>query len=651
MLATRAVGCLQQDAELEGVMDGSDDWVIEGSSPSSAASPASEPVEDATPQILKSEVILAQPIVAVDAGELELVLSVIAPLGTSAARAPLHLTAVLDKSASMRGEKLRLVIETMCFMLQHLTERDVVGFVEYGSKVAVLAPLTRCDAVGKARLEQCLRRMKADSQTNLSGGLLRGIELHGQEVQASPPLSPLQRVSFGNTWKRILDAEESESCPGKKNENEWVAALRFESAEDVALVQKVVFDLHRTFKQPVVEVHEAPFQITRKGWGTFTVKAHVHLVDGRVLDLEHELVFGQPETFKTLLLPLRSAPAKFAPPVRPGLSVPADVSGHDGDGAVRACFLFTDGLANVGITQHEALCEAARSALDELGSRRCTLSTFGFGADHSADLLRSLAKIGAGEYSYIEGEESIGEAFGTVLGGLLSTTHQNITVRVELAPGIALSQAKTARAIENSYGPEGGTILSMDLGDLFAEERRDTLLALSLPDAPEGSQVLGTLRARGFSVVANRSEEVSPIEIIVQRSASAVQASVPNPQVARHQNRYLATTALEAARAAGGRGELGAARRCLEVAAERLAASDLAVQGDPMTLDLKTDIQECLDDFKHQESQRAVWNKMGSMSYGHERQRACGTKSSMAYGNAVSVRMGKTAFEYTKKKG
>jgi hypothetical protein len=123
------------------------------------------------------------------------------------------------------------------------------------------------------------------------------------------------------------------------------------------------------------------------------------------LELEHDLIFGQQESFKTLLLPLRSAPIQFAPPARicgpSGSSEsasPAVVSDRDGreacsDGAVRSCFLFTDGLANVGISKPEGICQAAISALDELGGRRCTLSTFGFGADHSADLLRSLPKL------------------------------------------------------------------------------------------------------------------------------------------------------------------------------------------------------------------------------------------------------------------
>merc|ERR1719254_251947 len=89
---------------------------------------------------------------------------------------------------------------------------------------------------------------------------------------------------------------------------------------------------------------------------------------------------------------------------------------------VRSTFLFTDGLANVGITKSDELCSAAQALLGELAGRRCSVSTFGFGADHNADLLQGLAEVGSGIYSYVDSEDRIGEAFGEALGGLLSTT-------------------------------------------------------------------------------------------------------------------------------------------------------------------------------------------------------------------------------------
>merc|ERR550532_336279 len=145
---------------------------------------------------------------------------------------------------------------------------------------------------------------------------------------------------------------------------------------------------------------------------------------------------------------------------------------------VRSTFLFMDGLANVGITKHDELCAAAQNVLGELADQRCSLSTFGFGSDHNADLLQGLAEVGNGIYSYVDGEPYVCQA----IGGLLSTTHQNVRMSLQLAPGIGLSRAFTAFPVEGPGAGVGGGAVQVDLGDLFAEERRDILVALTLPE-------------------------------------------------------------------------------------------------------------------------------------------------------------------------
>lgn len=73
----------------------------------------------------------------------------------------------------MHGEKLRLVKQTMIFMLRYLSEKDSLGLVEYGSEVHVTCPLTRCDAEGRERLKMAVEKIQISGQTNLSGGLLK----------------------------------------------------------------------------------------------------------------------------------------------------------------------------------------------------------------------------------------------------------------------------------------------------------------------------------------------------------------------------------------------------------------------------------------------------------------------------------------------
>merc|ERR1712151_1430433 len=140
-------------------------------------------------------------------------------------------------------------------------------------------------------------------------------------------------------------------------------------------------------------------------------------------------------------------------------------------------FLFTDGLANVGITNHDKLVAAAKSALDDLGESKSTLSTFGFGKDHSAELLKNLANIEGfqGVYNYVENEDSIGQAFGEALGGLLTTTHQNVQLKLELGEDVKLAEVLTTYTVEGPKGASGRSEVLVEVGDLFAEERRDIL--------------------------------------------------------------------------------------------------------------------------------------------------------------------------------
>jgi len=460
----------------------------------------------------------------------------------------------------MRGRKLALVSETMRFVLQHLSRRDAVGLVSYGSEVKVLAPLTACDEEGRARLEAALGRLRAFSQTNLSGGLLRGLELHGDDVEAGQASGQAPAADDTRTPQYFIGTPGGEEPLAQS----WVG-------------------------QSWMDLAGAPAGAGR----------------------------GEPEA---------------GPPV------------------VRATFLFTDGHANVGILRPEAICSAAEAALRELGARRSSISTFGFGSDHSAELLRGLAEAGGGVYCYIENEDQIGEAFGEALGGLLSTTHQNVRLRVELAPGVSLVKAQTALPVEGpAAAAAGGRLLSVELGDLFAEERRDVLLTLGLPGAPaEGPQVLGQVHARGFSVLAGCSEEAKMAEgIVVQRVAGSVgtAAGSPHPLVERHRNRYDATEALGAARRAAHGGDLAAARQRLTVAAAALSASELTRQGDVASVGLLADVQECLADLESEEAYRQrASKKMASMELSHGQQRACGQGFSETYTTSHALTM-KTFFQ------
>jgi hypothetical protein len=308
---------------------------------------------------------------------------------------------------------------------------------------------------------------------------------------------------------------------------------------------------------------------------------------------------------------------------------------------VRSTFLFTDGLANVGITGVDKLCSAAEAVLGELGDSRCTLSTFGFGKDHNADLLQGLAQVGHGVYSYVEDEDKIGQAFGQGLGGLLTTTHQNVKLSLELAPTVTVKKTCTDYVVEgpSASSNAAASVLNITLGDMFAEERRDILVSLTVPSvAAEGTAMLGQLRAKGFSLIANRTEETAANTVWVERSNAAAAACTPeacHEQVVRHRNRYLTTDALRSARLAAQGGDFAGARRHLEVAADGISKAPLTTQGDSISLGFLEDLSDCRRDLMRQDTYVAIGSKkMAAMQQSHATQRACfGQDFSHAYTN------------------
>lgn len=101
------------------------------------------------------------------------------------------------------------------------------------------------------------------------------------------------------------------------------------------------------------------------------------------------------------------------------------------DGSVRRCMAFTDGQPNEGIRRPDDIVAAVLEYRGGIG-----VSTFGYGRDHNADLLGKLAQDGA--FYYIDNPDRILTAFGTELGGLVSTYAQNVEVRLSPVAGVEI---------------------------------------------------------------------------------------------------------------------------------------------------------------------------------------------------------------------
>ncbi len=95
-------------------------------------------------------------------------------------RAPLNLALVLDRSGSMRGEKLAYVQRAACHLLDLLDERDRVAAVAYDDQVTTLAPSEPITDQTRAAVKERINSLRPGGQTDLGSGWLHGC----QEVAA-----------------------------------------------------------------------------------------------------------------------------------------------------------------------------------------------------------------------------------------------------------------------------------------------------------------------------------------------------------------------------------------------------------------------------------------------------------------------------------
>lgn len=113
------------------------------------------------------------------------------------------------------------------------------------------------------------------------------------------------------------------------------------------------------------------------------------------------------------------------------------------DDAVKVVFLLSDGRANDGITNRNALSKLANDAFQQ----GIQTSSFGLGSDYDGPLMSSIANDGAGGYYYLRDGEQIAPALATELEKRLDPVATALEMRVRLKPGVELLNVYGSRRL------------------------------------------------------------------------------------------------------------------------------------------------------------------------------------------------------------
>jgi Ca-activated chloride channel family protein len=84
---------------------------------------------------------------------------------------------VLDRSGSMRGQKIAYARRAVLHLLSSLSHEDRFAFVTYSEGVQMLSPLSNVTGGNREHLESIVRAVGAGGNTNLGAGLQAGIEV------------------------------------------------------------------------------------------------------------------------------------------------------------------------------------------------------------------------------------------------------------------------------------------------------------------------------------------------------------------------------------------------------------------------------------------------------------------------------------------
>jgi hypothetical protein len=229
------------------------------------------------------------------------------------------------------------------------------------------------------------------------------------------------------------------------------------------------------------------------------------------------------------------------------------VAEHHVAEGVNRTLLLTDGLANVGISDPEALTHHAA----ELRARGVATTTFGVGNDFDEALLSAMADAGGGHFYFIADAAQIRDHIASEVGETLEVTARNVELEALAGEGVMVE------AITPHPQTSHGSRTLVRIGDLVANQAVEVLLRLTFPYGEVGRETGLILGVAGASVPRLSWVYAADAENDHQPREREVDHVVARQFASRARQRAVALNRV---------GDFDGARRELERTADRIAS-------------------------------------------------------------------------------
>jgi Ca-activated chloride channel family protein len=233
------------------------------------------------------------------------------------------------------------------------------------------------------------------------------------------------------------------------------------------------------------------------------------------------------------------------------------------DGALRRIIVLTDGHANAGISDEDALAELVGTGRQQ----SITTSFIGFSDGFDEDMLLKLSDAGSGNNYYCEGADQASAVFTTEFNGLASVVAQNISV--EIVPTSAVAAVTPLNDFPSVALPNGGR--QVTIGDAYGGEKRRLVLAFNLrPQTNHGPLDIAEITLRWTSVVGSVEMHTITIPVAITVGALGTHDAGADPRVRDEVIVLQAAQERRQARNLANSGDFDAAANLIEGVAARL---------------------------------------------------------------------------------
>jgi Ca-activated chloride channel family protein len=252
-------------------------------------------------------------------------------------------------------------------------------------------------------------------------------------------------------------------------------------------------------------------------------------------------------------------------------------------GAVARCFLLTDGQANRGLTEPEAMATQAADVLEQAG---VGTSTFGIG-DYNDLVLGPMAVAGGGQFHHLRSAAEIAHTFVAELGELHAVAARHVCLEIETDADVAVEVVSEyhARQVDGEQLRQLVTI-----GDLLVGEERHVVVRFGFP--ARGRQPHQVVRARLVCTTEGGQLSTDWQEVTFTYADDAqCNAEQRDPSVMHWVGLHHSSRAQLGAMTSSKRGDMQGARRRLREVAGRISA----YAGDD------ADLQAAVQELEHAE--------------------------------------------------